>query len=88
MYKEDKSTRPCDCICRFSSEGEITPLKIQFVDDDGNRSEYMIKAYKVKGRVTDTINFVCKIEVYETLTLINLSYNTRTSKWSLRPVLS
>lgn len=49
MYKEDNSNRPCDCICRFSADGEITPLKIQFVDDDGNKSEYMIKAYKVKS---------------------------------------
>ncbi len=75
-----------DVIAMFSKEGDITPMRIRLVDEEGVRRSFDIKSFKEiggKGAQTlpdgmyisgTTIAFECMIEVNRVSRLVRLYY--------------
>lgn len=87
--------KPIDVICKHSKEGQITPLKIRVVDEDGENQEYRIKEYRdltgMGTRTTsdgvyvknDTLVFECKILSFDRVQTIRLYYNPTKMIWMM-----
>ncbi len=85
-----------DVIVMFSKEGEIKPMRIRLVDEEGERRSFDIKSSRFiggKGAQTlpdgmyisnGTIAFECKIEVHGRARMIRLYYTPRTDNtWTM-----
>ena len=76
--------RAIDVICNFTKEGEIIPLRIRVIDEDGMPQVFTIKEYKdcshhgartmPDGVYVDdrTLIFECRIVVFDRLRMIRL----------------
>ena len=92
----DWQRQKIDVICQHTKEGEIIPMRIRLVDEDGMLQTYNIKSYKdvtIHGsynmpnsiRVTSqTWTFECKILVMDTLRRIKLFYDSRDNFWTVQ----
>lgn len=82
-----------DVICQHTRDGNIIPMRIRLVDEDGEYQTYSIKAYKDitnHGSYTmpngvpstsHTWTFDCKIQVFNQIKMIRIFYNTYENKW-------
>lgn len=90
-------SKAIDVICQHSKDGTIIPLRIRFVDDNGEAQEVNLSSYKdmshmgtrtmPDGRfVTDKdIIYECKFVLYNREHKINLYYNYHTMIWEMSP---
>lgn len=84
-----------DVICQHAASGEVIPIKIRMVDDDGEWQIYKIKAYKIlscpgmvhlPNNVGTTMNiwsFECQIVIFDRIRTIRLCYNLYEGVWKL-----
>lgn len=85
-----------DVICEHKSDGSIIPLRLRFMDDDGEYQTYSVKGYRMadkKGtRTTEdgiyvtnaTYIFECMIIIIDMKRVIRLYYDPKNSpKWKL-----
>lgn len=91
----DVIDRKIDVICQHASSGQIIPLKIRMIDDDGEWQVYKIKSYKIlscpgvirlPNNVDTTANtwlFECQIQIFGRVILIRLYYNTYEGVWKI-----
>ena len=82
-----------DIICQYSKEGNIIPLRIRVVGDDGEPRVFNIDSYKeLSGNGTYTTNdgvyvtnrtifFECKIDVDGSTREIRLYYRECENNW-------
>lgn len=84
-----------DVICQHTSKGEIIPMRIRVLDEDGMYQTYNIKSYKEishpgtynspYGTLVHNNNwlFSCTIQVFEQNKTLTLFYNTSDNLWKL-----
>ena len=92
-YKENNNF--IDVICRYTSTGNIIPLRIRIKDTDGEYHNFTIKGYKELSHPGEYIspygtmvhsnnwNFECKIQVFDSIKLINLFFNSNDNLWKI-----
>lgn len=95
MGRINDTYRLADVICQHNRDGRIIPLKIRLRDDDGEYQTYLIQAYKDlttyssyntpdKSNVFNHIwRFECKINVFNNIRIIKLSYNALENTWRI-----
>lgn len=86
---------PIDVICQHSADGTIIPLRVRFVDENGERQVFSIKGYRDLSHrgtrtmpdgvyVSDkTLIFECKIIVHNQERIINLYYEPDGLIWKM-----
>lgn len=82
-----------DVICQHTKDGNIIPLRIRILDEDGIYQTFNIKGYKElssPGRYTspygtivhsNTWSFLCKIQVLNVQRQVELFYNSSDNLW-------
>lgn len=90
----DAYRHPADVICQHTVDGDVIPIKIRVVDEDGERQTFVVKQYKqllpthgytmpngVQINSCLNLHFECKIAVFEQMKIIKLSYNDIDKIW-------
>lgn len=87
-----------DVICQHTRDGLIIPLRIRLIDEDGMFQNFVIKSYRDRsfhapnytmpnsetvGR-RQTWIFDCKIQVFDSIKVVTIIYNTYEGKWMLQ----
>ena len=85
-----------DVICQHCCNGQIYPIRMRIVDEDGQRQEFTIKEFKDKSMYTDYSlpngikiaragiwKFECKIMVLGRERWIVIMYNSKENIWRL-----
>ena len=85
---------PAEVICQHGLDGKIMPIKVRITDENGERQQYLIKAYKELppgrgstegGRIPATNSlhrYDCKIEAFGSAIDLSLYYNSMSGKWN------
>ena len=92
----DINNKNIDVICMHTMDAQIIPLKIRLKDEDGMYQTFLIREYKdlsSKGCYTlgngimvngiDIISFEIKIQVFNQLKTMKISYHKRENVWRL-----
>ncbi len=91
----DYRNKAIDVICQHTKDGNMIPLKLRIQDEEGEFQSYAVKGYKDcshKGNYTtpngiistSTIfPFECKINVFGTMKVIEIYYNSAENLWRL-----
>lgn len=84
-----------DVICQHTRTGDIIPLRIRLIDEDGIYQTFVIKAYRdisLHGDHTlpNNVNthqynwvFECRIQVFDRSKYLKIIYNAYDNKWRL-----
>ncbi len=84
-----------DIVCMMAGNGEITPMKLRVVNDNGERQVFKIESFTDLSHretyttsdglfVTNNIRiFDCKIHVFGQQKSIRLYYDDSKSKWTM-----
>lgn len=87
--------RKLDVICQHTCSGEVIPIKLRMIDDDGEWQIYKIKAYKtlscpgtihLPNSVDTTLNtwiFECQLVILGRIIIIKLHYNIYDGIWKI-----
>ena len=85
--------RQAAVIAQHTTDNKIIPLKIRIQDEDGEYQTYSVRGYKLLNAVGKAIlpnevsvtshirYFQCKINVFNTEKIINLTYNFNDQTW-------
>jgi len=83
----EDTARGVDVISVFLSDGNIKPLKIQFLDDSRQlirvNIESVIKCDHVSIVGAEAMVFLCKANIWGQKCLFELKYSIRSHRWSL-----
>lgn len=86
--------RPAEVICQHCLDGKVMPIKVRITDENGERQQFLIKAYKELevgtgstegGRIPATASlhrYDCKIAILDKMTDLTLYYNATSGRWN------
>ncbi len=91
----DFQNKAIDVICQHSRDGTMIPLKLRIQDEEGEFQPYAVKSYRDfshKGNFTmpngiiatsTLFPFECKINVFGTVMVVSIYYNSTENIWRL-----
>ena len=83
----EDNAKAVDVISVFQANGNIKPLRIQFLDDSRQmirvNIESIIKCENISIVGAEAILFLCKANLWGQKCVFELKYSIRTHQWSL-----